>query len=199
MATRFYFTTGATGFYPALAQGTWNDLNLMATSTYALSKTKAGASVASSRAETSATNNWKVLLHRHVSGPLAGGTMPAFTSATSPFQHVQARQQSAAGMTATVQVHIYFTVGDSDTVRGTWFANFTGGTAFATTLTAFSYTTPGQATTAVTVQPGDRVVIEVGYNAANTVTTSFTGTLQIGGTAGDLATTGTTGVTTDSP
>lgn len=196
MTTRFYLTTDPAPYTPATVRGTWNDAAGLGANTYDLSRTKAGASTAMARPETSTTTNWKVLLHRHVSGPLAGGTVPA---GAAPFVHTQARMQSSSTASMRVCIHIYFTIGDSDTVRATYVNTFTGATTFAVApaLTAFSYNSATAA--AAPIQAGDRMVVELGYVAVNTVATSFTGTMQIGGTAGDLATTGTTGVTTNSP
>lgn len=195
MATRFYFTSDAAPYSPATLKGTWSDSTLFPANDYNLSPTKSGTNTAVARAETSTTNNFKVFLHRHVSGPLAGGTIVG--GAASTFNHVQARQETAAANNLTIQIHIYFTVGDSDTVRHSYVNSFTGATEFDTAMTAFSYTSV--APVAGVISAGDRMVIEMGYNAANTSSTSGTGTLRIGGTAGDLATSGTTGVTTNSP
>jgi hypothetical protein len=196
VTTRFYFTNSAASYTPAIVRGAFTSSTLAATNTYALSKTKAGASIATSAVDNVTTNPNRILLHRHVSGPLAGGSV---TAGSAPYTHTQARSQSATAATMTVFIHIWFTVGNTDTLRATYVNSFVGSTAFATTLTAFSYNS-GTAT-AVTIQQGDRMVIEMGFNAANTggSGTPYTGTLQIGGTAADLATTGTTGVTTNSP
>jgi len=192
MATRFYLSTAAAPYTPPTLRGTWADTTL-STNVWELSRTRSGANTAVARAETSASNNFKVLLHRHVSGPLAGGAVTTSNSIT----HTQARQEDATAANMTVQIAVWVTVGDSDTVRGSLIEPFAGATEFATTMTAFSYTLTMD--NAFTIQPGDRLVIELGYNAANTSTTSRTGTVRAGGTAADLATSGTTGVTTNSP
>jgi hypothetical protein len=195
VATRFYFTTAAATYTPTSVRGTWGSSTLAATQTFDLARAKAGTNTLTSQAETVATNNYKVLLHRHVSGPLAGGTLTG--GAGTGYTHAEARQQTSGGG-MTVCVHIWFTVGDTSVVRSTFANMFVGGTQFATTMTNFYYTTPDTAT--ATFQAGDRMVIEMGYNAANTVTTSFTGSMRIGGTAADAGTTATTtGVTTNSP
>jgi hypothetical protein len=193
MATRLYLTSTASDFAPGTIRGGWNDATL--STAYALNRAKNGANTLVSRAETSATAT-QVLLTRHVSQPLTGGVMPAITN---PFIHTFARQSSATAANMTITIYIYFTVGDTDVVRGVWCPLFIGSTVWPITMTAFSYNSAGP-TTAVTTQPGDRMVVEIGYYANNTVTTSYTGSTRIGGTSTtDLATTGTTGVSIDSP
>jgi hypothetical protein len=196
VATRFYFTTGAATYTPTSVRGTWNDSTLAATQTFDLARTKAGTNTLTSLAETSTTNNYKGLLHRHVSGPLVGGTLTG--GAGTGYTHAEARQQSATAAGMVVCVHIWFTVGNTSVVRSTFANMFVGQTPFATAMTNFYYTTPDTAT--ATFQAGDRMVIEMGYSAVNTANTSFTGSMRIGGTAADAGTTTTTtGVTTNSP
>ncbi|HEX6681558.1 MAG TPA: hypothetical protein VF062_02130, partial [Candidatus Limnocylindrales bacterium] len=190
---RYYLTSDTPSYTPATVRGTWNDTALSA-NVYELGAFKAGVSTAVARAETSATNPYKVLLTRHVSEPLTGGSVTTSDGIT----HTQARLESNAAMNATVQIAVWVTVGNTDTVRGWLLDPFAGATEFnSTALTAFSYSLTFD--NPVTIQSGDRVVVELGYTAAQTATTSYTGTIQIGGTAGDLATSGTTGVTTNSP
>jgi hypothetical protein len=196
MATRLYLTNSAADFTPATLRGTYNDSTLSA-NVFALSTTKAGASTTAAVSESSTTNNYKALLHRFVSAPITGGTFTA-ADASYTITHTQARQESATGMNAFVYIVVYVTQGDTDTVRGTLIAPFVGATEFATSMTAFSYSL--QFDNTVVAQAGDRIVIEIGYNATNTSATAFTGTVRYGGTAAtDLATSGTTGVTTNSP
>lgn len=193
MATRFYLTSAAPDYTPATVRGTWADTSLAATNAFKLGTTKEGTNSLVTFTETIDTNNTKVLLSRHISGPLAGGSI---TGGSGSFQHVQARQEAAANNNLTLQIHVYATVGDTDVVRDTYLNSFTGATEFATSMTILSYTSA--IPTAITIDPGDRLVIEIGYNAANT-TIDAVGSNRIGGTAADLATSGTTGVTTDSP
>src|SRR6476661_2121591 len=153
----------------------------------ALAKTRIGTNVQLDTTETSTTNNYKAAQIRAVSEPLgAGGTFGG------SFSIGMARMENNASANMTVFFRIYVTVGDSDTVRGTFYSYFVGATEYPTTLTAFSFTLTG---TNVTVQAGDRVVVELGFNAANTSATSFTSSVRYGGTAADLQTPGTAGVT----
>jgi hypothetical protein len=99
-------------------------------------------------------------------------------------------QESNANMNANWHVHAYVTVGDTDTLRGTLVNNYTellGTNEWPTTATGVS-PTAAVVLTPVAIVANDRIVIEVGYDARNTSTTSYTGTLWYGGTnATDLA------------
>lgn len=195
MTTRRYLTNSAAPYTPATVKDTYNDSTLT-TNVFELAEAKAGTNVALSRAETSTTNNWKVLLGRWVSKPLTGGYTVAVGA--DGITHTMARLESSASANMNIRLTMWVTVGDSDTVRGYLLNSFTGGTEFdITTATNLSYALTFD--NSFTIQPGDRIVFELGYNAANTSATSFTGTLRAGGTAADLATTGTTGSTTNSP
>ncbi|MFE5853208.1 hypothetical protein ACFQ61_08300 [Streptomyces sp. NPDC056500] len=93
------------------------------------------------------------------------------------------------------RAHIYVTVGDSDTVRGTLLANHTSAVVFPTTAAGGG--TTGAAITSVGIQAGDRIVVELGYQATNAVTPSYTGRLYYGGSGPTDLASGATGVTTD--
>lgn len=196
MATRFFLTNSPPGFTPSTFQGTYNDTTLASNNVFVLSDVKMGTNAAAAVTETSTTNNYKALHGRWVSPPIAGGTLTA-ANANYTITHTMARDENSASANMTVYITVYVTVGDSDAVRGTLIVPFVGATEFATTSTILSYSL--QFDNTVVAQAGDRIVVELGYNAANTSATSFTGTVRYGGTAADLATSGTTGVTTNSP
>lgn len=187
MATRFWLTSSAAPYTPATKRGTWTDGT--STVTGLLGRQPAGASTTAAKAET-ATTTTNVLLGRWISAPArTAGTLSGTLS------WVLGQMASATAAAMTVRIHAFVTVGDSDTVRGTLLANYTGTAVWPTTAAGGSVT--NQAVTSVAVQAGDRLVIEVGYQATNTSATSYTGTLYYGaaGTT-DLANTATT-VTTD--
>jgi len=193
MTTRWYLTNSEASYRPSALQGTYNDSSLSA-NIFEMGLTKLGANTSAAVAETSTTNNYKVLLARWVSSPLVGGSITTADSITV----TMARQEDNASANDTVYITVWVTTGNSDIVRGTLIVPFVGATEFATTMTAFSFTLTYDNN--VSVSRGDRIVMEIGYNAANTSATSFTGTIRYGGTAvTDLATSGTTGVTTNSP
>ena len=186
-------TSAPATYTPTTLRGTYNDSTLSANS-FQLSREKSGANAAASLAETSTTNNYKGFLGKWVTDPLVGGSITTSDGITP----TMARDETNASANMTVYITVFVTVGDTDAVRGTLIVPFVGATEFATTSTAFSFALTFD--NAVTVIRGDRICMEIGYNAANTSATSFTGTVRYGGTdATDLATTGTTGVTTRSP
>ncbi|MFC9505407.1 hypothetical protein [Streptomyces sp. NPDC057002] len=187
MATRFWLTTTAAPYTPATKRGTWTDAT--ATVTGLLGRQPAGTSTTSAKAETSTTTT-NVLLGRWISPPArVAGTLSGTVA------WMTGRMQSAAAAALVVRAHMYVTVGDSDTVRGTLLTDYTGGTAFPTTAAGGG--TTGTAITSVALQAGDRLVVEFGYQAQNTSATSYTGTLYYGATGTTDMASGATAVTTN--
>ena len=123
MATKFYLTTGTAPYTPATIRGAWNDTAGAITQRLSSQKNIGGLIQSVSRAETSATNPYSVLLYRGVSGPLAAqtlsGTIDLLVSATE--------SNTAANM--CYHLYAYVTVGDSDTVRGTIVSDYLESTA----------------------------------------------------------------------
>jgi hypothetical protein len=157
-----------------------------------LSYPKGGSAFATvAAAETTATNLYDVGLAQFVSAPLAAQTISGTLSCV-----IRCSQSNlAANMTAQMAIRVVS--GDGSTVRGTLIS--------PTTVTTVSTSTQEWATslrnqyfpsgdvssatlTSVTCQSGDRLVVEIGYRAINTVTTSYTGTMEFGeSAASDLA------------
>ncbi|WP_369042236.1 hypothetical protein [Streptomyces sp. Midd1] len=140
-------------------------------------------------AETSATTT-NVLLGRWVSPPARKAGTLAGTVAW-----ITGRSQSTTSTAAVVRAHIYVTAGDTSTVRGTLLANYTGGTVYPTTAAGGG--TSGLAHTSVALQAGDRIVVEFGYQAQNTVTTSQSSTLYYGAAGTTDLVSGSTAVTSN--
>jgi hypothetical protein len=180
---RLYLTNSAAPYTPPTIRGTWNDKALNGVS--ALARRKTGAGTTAAKAETSNSNTWSVLLRRFVSDPVnnPGTIQGAFTL-------VVGELESNAAANMTLSLYMYVTVGSTDVVRGALTATqLAGGLEFPIVgfgTGACGVTVTGTAAT-VSVQPGDRIVLELGFKAANTVTTSYTGTMNYGGTASDLA------------
>ncbi|MFH9731873.1 hypothetical protein [Streptomyces sp. NPDC017260] len=105
------------------------------------------------------------------------------------------RVQSASAALMVGRTHIYVTAGDTDTVRGTLLNNHTGTTALPTTAAGVG--TSAVALTPVNLQAGDRIVVEVGFQAQNTVETSYNGTLHYGATGTTDLVAGATAVATN--
>lgn len=190
MATRLYLSNTAASYTPTTKRGTWT------TSSSAVAKLlgrrPSGASTTSAVAETSTTNNVTVLLGRWISDPaVTAGTL------AGTVQWVMGVLESSASANDFFYLHIFVTTGDTDTLRGTYLSNYTPGTGTEWPTTAAGATEGAVAGTSVAVSVGDRLVVEIGYQARNTSATSFTGTLRYGATGTtDLASTATS-VTTD--
>ena len=86
---------------------------------------------------------------------------------------------------------MYVVSNNGATIRGALLTNNAENTTNEFPTTAQGWGAQSAKTlTAVTAQDNDRIVIEVGYIARNTVTTSYTGTLWYGGTGADLTVAG---------
>lgn len=197
MTTRLFLTTDSAPFIPSTIRGTWTDTSLLGSNNYLLGRARGGTNIEVAGSETSPTANANFLLARHISDPLTGGAIAAMGT----WGFCIARQATVVtNVNPRIAYYIYFTAGDTNTVRATLITQQVGGTNATTTLAVF-YTTSYPTTTAVTVQQGDRMVIESGWAGAGANATSWIGRHRLGGTNADLtATSGsTTGVTTDCP
>ncbi|HTF49418.1 MAG TPA: hypothetical protein VK735_18405 [Pseudonocardia sp.] len=182
MALRLYLTNSAAPFTPPTIRGSFSDKALNGVSY--LARRKDGAGTTAAKAETSNSNTWSVLLRRFVSEPVnnPGTIQGAFTLMFGALE-----TNIAANM--NMQLHMFVTVGSTDVVRGALTALAYGGGVEFPAPSPITFACGVKVTgtmTTVAVQPGDRIVLELGYRAANTVTTSYTGTLYYGGTASDL-------------
>lgn len=124
------------------------------------------------RAETSTSNVYDVALHRFVLPPLAADIT---IDGTLLYTFVFYESNVAADLLP--RLHVWVTQGDSTSVRGTLINGWLG--SEPSTINA-TYSTGALAVTSVAALTGDRVVIEFGYRATNSVATSYTGTTQIG-------------------
>lgn len=197
--TQFYMTNASQHpWQPTGFQGTW-DLTPVAGNTGFLVPYKGGGSALGfPRAETSATDPFKVCILKMLLGPLEaqtfGGTVDCILGTS---------ESDAAGNFFWAW-HLYVSQGESDLVRGTLLNNYVEDTTneWPTTAAGIALQAP-QSLSAVVAQQGDYLVAELGYIARNSSTSSFTGTLYSGSTginviAGLLAdlTLGSTNVTT---
>lgn len=190
MSTRLYLTNTAPGYTPTTKRGTWTTSS--STVARLLGRRPSGATTTSAVAETSTTNNVTVLLGRWISDPaVAAGTL------AGNVQWVMGVLESSASANDFFYLHIYVTTGDSDTPRGTFLSNYTPGTGTEWPTTAAGATEGAVAGSSVSVSVGDRLVVEVGYQARNTSATSFTGTLRYGATGTTDLAAAATSVTTD--
>jgi len=184
VALRLFLANSVAPYVPPTIRGTWSDKALNGTS--ALLRRKTGASVTAAKAETSNSNIWSVLLRRFVSEPINN---PGTLSGTFTLVAGWLESNLAANMVA--RAHLYVTVGSTDVVRGALTSLALDSTTefpitgFGTGANGIKVVSPSM--TPVAVQTGDRLVLELGFKAANTVTTSYTGTFYYGGTGADLA------------
>jgi len=169
---------------PATERGAWDN-----TASYLgrkLSRTKSGAIATKAVAEAVATADYDVLLLKLVSEPI---TVAQTISGT--LNWVVGSRESGTAMNANWHVHVYVLRG-TDTLVGTLYTNYTeaAGTNEWPTTAVGDTPTAALTLTPVDIAANDRIVIEAGYVARNTSTTSYTGTLWYGGTGGDLTVAG---------
>lgn len=196
MPIRLYLTNTAATFTPTTLRGSWNSTD---TTARLLGHTRSGTNTIVNTSESSSTLGWNTLQRRFISAPLRGGSIPAIADAALAI--AIARQETPDTLANLfLRVHIYFTVGDTDAVRATLLDNDLGPLE-AQSAMQVSWTDQYEPTAAAVVQPGDRLVIELGFSAQNTTTTAQTHSIRIGGTAADLTATNnsTVGITTDCP
>mgnify|MGYP007020372118 CR=1 FL=1 len=196
MATRFYLANTAwpSGLSTSVLAG-WESTT--GAPNLSLSRTKVGINVSRAQAETSATSPYRQLLAQWAAGDadvfqrdgLLGGVINLFVATQE--------SSTSADMYVRIRLVVIGLDGTNRTVHevGT---SASQGTEWTTTLTGRQY----QISTMIDapVQAGERVKLEFGYRAANTVSTSFTGTIRYGGTdATDLVAGDTTNATLRSP
>ncbi len=181
---KLYLSKTGSGYTPATIRGTWDK-----TSDHVVRGMHTvqdlpglGAPIAVSSVEISATTDYENLLLRGVSAPLA-----ADHSFAGTLNLMLGVQESATDADMAYFIHVFVTQGDTDNLRGTLLANY------ADPITNEWSTTAGgralsstRSLSAVSALAGDRIVVEIGYRARNTVSSSRTGTLWHGGNGTDL-------------
>lgn len=194
MATRLYPLNQTAPYSPATIRGTWNDTASLVTKKLGTVKFLGDTNANVSKAETSTTNPYSVGLLRFVSDALP--TARTLTSSDT-FTVCMGCYESSNSANDYPKITIYVTAGDSDTVRGYLKQDWVGGTEWTTTA---GYRSTGAIALAGTVaaEVGDRIVVVLGYSAANTSATSYAGQMWYGaGTAmADGVAAGTTHTTT---
>lgn len=184
MPSRMYFTRNSNPISPT-PQGAWDDTAGLVRGL--LSPTKSTiADNAIQRAETNASNTWDVLLGQWVSAALdtAQTVSGTFDLCISAFE-------SNADADMVLHVHAWVAKGDG-TLRGTLLSDYVDTHELPTTEAGVAITQ--QTLSGVAASVGDFLVVEVGYRAQNTITTSRNGRVRHGGndatdqTAGDTTT-----------
>lgn len=202
MATRFYFTNTAGEITPA--SGTYTDWEAPASppSTYKLAHAGdwPGVTVFNPYQQThGGTTDGDSAIARFISQPIGAQTI----TGTGKGQVLM--RESATGLNAHPQIVIRVVSNDGTTVRGTLYAGDSGtGTLAEMTTTTRNWQIPRAAVlpitlSSVTAQAGDRILMETGFRADSTSTSSFGvhrfGSLAAAGGANDLVEAGT--ATTD--
>lgn len=182
--TRLYPSSGGVAYTPATIRGAWEKTTGHVVCGMSAAKDQPGLdgplSIAS--AETIGTTDYDVLLLRSVSSPLA-----ANYNFSGTFNVMLAVQESNTDADMAYYVHAFVTQGDTDNLRGTLLANYNDLNTNEWGTTALGKALSAAATlTAVSALAGDRIVVEIGYRARNTTTSSRTGTLYYGGNGSDL-------------
>ncbi len=179
MVSRLYLANDAAQYAPATVRGTWNS-TIGALAAQHLGRRRRGSGSAQTVAETSTTNPYERLLGRWVSDPLTAQTI------SGTLDYCLLMRETDAAMNATAKLHIYVTQGDSDTPRGTLLANAVDVQEFAVHASQYAgISVSGLSLSSLAVSAGDRIVVEVGYSAANAVATSYTAGVKYGGMASD--------------
>lgn len=175
--TKLYLTNRAAAYGPATFRGSWDDT--VAVVTRSLEDNKAeGSPVASvARTETSASQ-LSYLLYRGVSGRLAAQTI------SGTIQLVAGCRAEQSANDYVYHVHVYATQGDSDTPRGTLLSDYVDPNTHqwpeGSSAQAGRALDSPQSMSALAVSDGDRLVVEIGFHALNTLTGNRTGRLWYG-------------------
>jgi hypothetical protein len=186
--TRLYLTNKTPNFIPTNFRGSWDSTASAVTKVIDRDKQVNDNITSVSATETSATNPFSVCLYRGVSGPLAVnlGDYDPIELVNIIINVMIGVWESSSSADFNWKIHIYFTAGDTDTVRATLINNYTEGagvnewgTDSSLNGKTLNANTSGNIT-ASTVQNGDRLVVEIGFIARNSTTTSFTGNLRYG-------------------
>lgn len=126
-----------------------------------------------SASETSATNGFKVGVARGVSRSLPAQTI------SGTLDVILGIVESNADANMYWKVYAYVTVGLTDSVRGV-LLDYEDNTVEWPTVSTGTALPSAQTLTSVAISDGDRVVVEFGYVARNTLTSSRTGTIRTG-------------------
>lgn len=192
MATKkVYITNSTTPYTPSTKHGAWDDST--ASVIQKLDSVPSGGAATSAVAETNVSTTWDVFLGRWVSDGLQSAY--EFTKSGNPIDTLSAiigTLETTNGI-LKYHIHVWVTQGDSNTERGILLTDSIGATEWGTSAAGLTFSAANL--TNVAALAGDRIVIEIGYQAQNALTTSITGTINYGNTGADL-TNGDASVTT---
>src|SRR5678816_2021163 len=174
MATRFYLPSTGTPDHTPLAPAGWSEttgFDIIEMHPYKISS----AMTSKTRATSLTAANSKILLRQYVSTPIAAQTIGVGTVKGT----VRALESAINDNADAVTCHIWVASQDAQTNRGNILAIANGSVAeFSTSLRA-KRIAAGAATSSVTAQDGDHIVIEIGYTMT-TGGTSVSASLSFG-------------------
>lgn len=177
MAQKYYLTNKTAPYTPATLRGAWDQTNNYATRALEPLKDFGGSTARIATDETNSSPTWDVLLYRGVSGTLAAQTITGTVDIVAGVW-----EQIGTIVDLNWHIHIYVTQGDSDTPRGTLLSDYVeaaGVNEWPTVETGASLSSPA-ALSALAISDGDRIVVEIGYIARNTLTAQVYGSFVYG-------------------
>lgn len=182
--TKLYPSAVGVAYTPTTIRGAWEKTTGHAVCGMGIAKDLSGLDgpLSIANAETVSTTDYDVLLLRCVSAPLS-----ADHTFSGTLNVMMAVQESSTDADMAYYVHAFVTQGDTDNLRGTLLANYNDLNTNEWGTTALGKALSAAATlTSVAALTGDRIVVEIGYRARNTTTSSRTGTIYYGGSGSDL-------------
>jgi hypothetical protein len=158
-----YFQNAAAAYNPATLRGAWDSSTGL--NKYALGGAVSGAYGSNTTTVNSANADWDWAGTRHISSPLA--TDMDFSGAISG---VIGAVELHADVNAKLHLHVFVLAGQTDTVRGTLWADYIDSTELTTSYVgvAFSGTLSDLSALA-----GDSLVVEAGARTNATTTASY--------------------------
>lgn len=189
--SRLYLSATAATYEPPTFKGAWDDTSEQVTKKLTFNKPDTTTQHAQTH-DTTTTGAWDMLNYRGVTDGLTAQTISGSLSAM-----IVAFAGAFANHEFYWHIHMYATVGDTDAVRHTFISDYRensgdgtrfpnpvnwGGYPLGTTdpLTGVPDPIP---LTSGTIQAGDRIVIEIGVVARNTLGGSFVGSVGYGARA----------------
>lgn len=183
MATRFYFSTNdvvPTDCTTPAFDASW-ELTAGAPRSRMTTIVRRSAMATISQLETSTSGTFDALCRQYISDPLNAGSISGTVKGI-----IRAQQDNTdADMRAQLVIRVLSR--DGSTVRGTLLAsdnsvlsNEFDATGLVNRKFPLNWAGAGASLTLVNAQQGDRVVIEIGFRAHNTLSTNRIGTLRFG-------------------
>lgn len=172
--TVLYLTRSVAPYTPPTIRGAWDQTAGAVTHFLDTVKAGGGEITALTIAETNASPTWDVLLYRGVSGPLAAQTL------SGTLNVIIGVGSNSASADFYWHLHAYVTQGDSDTPRGTLINDYVENTTNEWPGADDQLALQAAQAISLAVSDGDRIVVELGLIARNSVATSFSGTMRYG-------------------